>query len=312
MVSTLLGEMLTFFSSLLPFVVVVTGGQFLQDWSIDTQTSDMASSGPVLKNGIPNTSGLALATADGSSEFAQPPPNRGDVVSSDGIVVQGGSGCSSNTITHPRRIRARDEMKCPTNLFRPNGEEEKERNLLHFTPDAQENGGGQNTGGSGDPERRLAIPPEDSKLPYLFIPEEDRPKENLELCPEATYPVPVCGNPRDTYVSSYLYPNQLIIDPCYRCMSPFHFFHFSGSEDFYLFDPIWFFLNFFKFSQHDNGVLMLKDIFLREDIVLVGCLSIEGGRTGYCCKRAEVAYGYVCAFLPKLPPSEIITRSSAI
>lgn len=300
--------MLTFFSSLLPFVLVVTGGQFLHDWSIDTQTSDMASSGPVLKNGIPNTSGLALATADGGSEFAQPPPNRGDVVSSDGIVVQGGSGCSSNTITHPRRIRARDEMKCPTNLLRPNGEEEKERNLLHVTPNAQENRGGQTNGGSGDPESRLAIPPEDSKLPYLFIPEEDRPKENLELCPEATYPVPVCGNPSDTYISSYLYPNQLIIDPCYRCMSPFHFLVLRV-----LFSLIPFsFFIFIYFSQHDIGGLILKDIFLREDIVFVGCISIEGGRTGYCCKRAEVAYAYVCAFLPKLPPSDIITRSSAI
>lgn len=200
---------------------------------MDTQISDMASSKPELKNGTPDTSGLSLATADGSIEFAQAPPNRGDVVSPDGILVQGGSGCSSDTRTRPRRIRARDEMLCPTNLFRPNGEGGQERTPLHVTPNTQEDGGGQNTGGSGDSEPRLSIPPEDSKLPYLFVPEENRPKENPDLCPAAMYPVPVCGRPSDTYLSTYLYPDQLIVDPCYRCMKFFFVLFIFCFEDFF-------------------------------------------------------------------------------
>lgn len=192
----------------------------LQDWNIDTRISDIAASEPVLQNGISDPLSLALATADGSSsEFAQSYSNGPDIVSPDGMLVQGGSGgCSSDTRTHPRRIRSRDEKMCPPNLFQPNSEEEQERTLPQLSPNAQKGGGRQNTGGSGGSRPPPIIPPEDSKLPFLFIPEEDRPKENSELCPEAMHPVPVCGRPRDIYLSSYPYNNELTLDPCYRCM----------------------------------------------------------------------------------------------
>lgn len=162
----------------------------------------MAASEPVLQNGLPGTPSVALSTADGSSEFARPPSNRGDVLSLDGILIQGGSGCNSDTRTHPRRIRVRDEKMCPANFLQRSGEE----------------GSKQNTGGNGDPKPPVMIPPKDSKLQYLFIPEEDRPKENPELCPEVMYPVPACGRPSDAYTSSYPYPNELMVDPCYPCM----------------------------------------------------------------------------------------------
>lgn len=269
--------MQTFFSWQLLVGLFVTSAYSLQDWVTGTQTSDMASSQPLLSIEIPDTPRLALATTDGSSEFAQPPPSGVDLVNPDEILVQGGSGCTSDTRTHSRRIRAKHEKMCPTNLPRPNGEEEQGRTLLHVSPNAQEDGGGQNTGGNDDPRPGVIIPPEDSKLPHLFIPEVNRPKKNPELCPEALYPVPVCGRPGDTYISSYPYPIQLTVDPCYICM--WYFF---------LYNP----------SQHDDGVLMLKENFLREDVVPIGCISMEGGRIGYCCRSVEVAYGYVCAFLP--------------
>ena len=57
---------------------------------------------------------------------------------------------------------------------------------------------------------------------------------------------------------------------------------------------------------------MLKDFFKCEDVLFVGCISIEGGRIGYCCRSVDVAYGYVCGLLPKTSPPENITRSSVI
>lgn len=216
-------EMLTFFPCQLFFGLFITSAYSLQDWSINTQISDMAPSEPLLENGILNPPGLALASADDSSEFARTPPKGGDIVNPDGILVQGGIGCPSDTRTHPRRVRARNKNTCPINLLRPNGEGEQERTLLHVPPNAQEGGDGQNTGGNGDPKPVIVITPEDSQLPYLFIPEENRPKENSEVCPEAMYPVPVCGRPSDTYLSSYTYPNQLTVDPCYPCMKFFFF-----------------------------------------------------------------------------------------
>lgn len=183
----------------------------------------MAPSEPLLENGISDTPELALDSADGSSEFAQTPPKGGDIVNPDGILVQGGNGCPSDTRIHPRRARARDEQMCPKILLRPNREGGEERTLFHVSPNAQEGGGGQNTGGNGDPRPGIIITPEDSKLPYLFIPEENRPKENSEVCPDAMHPVPVCGRPSDTYLSSYSYPNQLTVDPCYPCMKIFFY-----------------------------------------------------------------------------------------
>lgn len=209
--------MLTFLSWLFLFGLSVISAYSVPDWNIHTQISDMAAFEPVLQNEIPGTPSVALSTADGSSEFARLPPNGGDIVSFDEIFIQGGSGCPSDTRTHPRRIRVRDEKFCPASFLQPNGEEGKEHTRLHASPDAQE-GSKQNTGGNGDPKPPAVIPPKDSKLPYLFIPEEDRPKENLELCPEAMYPVPVCGRPSDAYTSSYPYPNELTVDPCYPCM----------------------------------------------------------------------------------------------
>lgn len=224
--------MLTFFSWQLFFGLFVTSTYSLQGWNIDTQIN------PLLENGVPDTPGLAISSADGSSEFAQTPPKGGDIVNPDGILVQGGNGCPSDTRTHPRRVRARNEKMCPTNLLRPNGEGEQERTLLHVPPNAEEGGGGQNTGGNGDPKPDIIIVPEDSKLPYLFIPEENRPKANPEVCPEPKYPVPVCGRPSDTYLSSYSDPNQLTVDPCYPCMKFFFlflFFYNSHLEFFYFF-----------------------------------------------------------------------------
>lgn len=41
---------------------------------------------------------------------------------------------------------------------------------------------------------------------------------------------------------------------------------------------------------------MLKIHVLYADVRFVGCLTLEGGRIGYCCLAAPVAYGFVSAF----------------
>lgn len=43
---------------------------------------------------------------------------------------------------------------------------------------------------------------------------------------------------------------------------------------------------------------MLNIHILFADLPFVGCLTVEGGRIGYCCLTAPVTYGYVSAFVP--------------
>lgn len=188
-----------------------------------------------------------------------------DIFNQDGILVQGGggSGCPSSDNTRSsyprsRRIRARknddeDESMCPNP---PNQHTRLHLNSPNSQDQDQDQGvgvgvghiGGQNqkkknTGGNGngDPSKQpqpqpqpqppainipsITIPPEDSKLPYLFIPEQDRPKKNPDLCPDPMHPVPVCGRPTDTYLSSSedTSLNQFTLDPCYPCMKIFFF-----------------------------------------------------------------------------------------
>lgn len=48
------------------------------------------------------------------------------------------------------------------------------------------------------------------------------------------------------------------------------------------------------------------------DVPLAGCVSVEGGRIGYCCQSAEVAYGYVSCSPPKTLHYKNMTRSCVI
>lgn len=42
--------------------------------------------------------------------------------------------------------------------------------------------------------------------------------------------------------------------------------------------------------------MMLK-ILYAPDVPVGGCISVEGGRIGYCCLFADVAYAFVSALL---------------
>lgn len=238
----------------------------------------------LLGNVIPDSSpgGLvALAIpVDGSSsdsKFAiQTPPKQGsDIANQDGILVQGGdsgSGCPSSDNTrstsYPRssrkKIRARNDKKmCPKNFLlprppppkSPNGGEEGGEQDRRTRPqlslpkeDEQKKNSGDSGGRNGDRDPSeppaIMIPPDDSKLPYLFMPEENRPKRNPELCTDPMHPVPVCGRPSDTYPLPHTYPNnQFNIDPCYPCMKIFSIILFPFS----LFSNLFFFFIFTKY-----------------------------------------------------------------
>lgn len=194
----------------------VISAHSLPEWNIDTQGSDMAFSEQAPQSGIINTATLAPANPDASSEFAQI-PDGGNVVSSDELVAQGSNDCGSDTKRLPRKMRARNEKVCPIDSLPLNNGEENGRQLLPTVPNAQQGGGGQNSGGNGEPKRRLLFPPKDDTNSYLFIPDENRPKRNANLCPEPMHPVPVCGRPSDA--SALMYPDtaDLTIDPCYPC-----------------------------------------------------------------------------------------------
>lgn len=209
--------MLTFLTWQFFLGLFVVGVQSLSDWNVDSQTSgDIASLKSMPENEIYDIPRPASANTDGVSEFAQSVTEGGNGVNPDKLVDQ--NSCTSNRKRLSRRIRARDEDMCPTDRFQLNDGEQKGRQILPEAPNAQQDEGVRNSGGSGKPKFHLAIPPKDAQLPYMFIPEEHRPKENRELCPEIMHPVPVCGRPSDAYISTYPYRNQLIVDPCYRCM----------------------------------------------------------------------------------------------
>lgn len=265
-----------------------------QGWNIDTQIGDMAapSSDPLLQNGIgalPETPpGLALATADDGSNsssssdvFTPPtatPPKGSDIVLNplDQIVAQGGAGngChdtrQSRTPPNSRRIRARDDVdektKCPA-MFRPKDLGEWPEN----------------------PMPNLVQGEEDLGMAAAFLRLDQRPRPNRKLCPYPEYPVPVCGNPEDTYDSNWHnYPVALTLDPCYLCMKYF-IFQFSIFS---------FFLEFLRLTD-------IYIFFSRKDNSLVGCTSVEGGRIGYCCFNTDVAYSVSMKFFfpfPKSPP----------
>ena len=279
--------MLTYLSWQLFLGLFVIGAKSLPDWNIDAQTNDMAPSESVLDNEIINSPTLALATTDGVSEFAQP-PNGGNGVSSDMLIAQGSSGCASSSERLPRKIRARDEKICPTDRLQLNGGEEKGRPAA---PNGQQDGGGQNSGGSGDPKPQVMIPPKDAKLPYVFMPKGDRPKEDPELCPVAMYPVPVCGRPSDAYISTSPYPGQLTVDPCYRCMFFFShldlFFHDDSAQKVFFF-PTW------------RWTLMLKICICR----CAPCrLCIRGRRKNWLLLSERGSRVWICKLLSSQNPS---------
>lgn len=189
----------------------------IPDWNVDTQNTDMVSSEWVPGNGITNSARLALANSDGSSESAQP-PGGSNVVSSEIPIAQGSSRCAFGTKRLPRRIRARGKESCAADLLQLNNGEEKGRQLLPVEPNTQQGGGGQNNDGSGYPDRRVILPSTDDIVQNLFIPKENRPKPNSELCPDPLHPIPVCGKPSDAYLSIYPVPGRLTVNPCYLCM----------------------------------------------------------------------------------------------
>lgn len=176
----------------------------------------MAFSESVSESGIINTARLEPATADAMSGFAHF-PDGGNVVVSDGLISQDSSGCAPDTKRSIRRMRARNEKICPIDRFQLNNGEEKGHQIPPTAPNAQEGGGGQNSGGNGEPQRRLLFPPKDDTMSYLFMPVENRPKRDSEICPDHLHPVPVCGRPSDAYALIYPDTADLTIEPCYPC-----------------------------------------------------------------------------------------------
>lgn len=193
----------------------VISAHSISDWDVDTQNTDMVSSEWVPSNGITNSARLALAKSNGRSEFT---PDGSNVVSSKISINPGSSRCAVDTKRLPRRMRARDVKSCTAaDILQLHNGEEKGRPFLPVEPKVQQGGGGQNSDGSGYPERRVILPSTDDIVQNLFIPEENRPKPNSQLCPDPLHPVPVCGKPGDAYLSTYPVPGRLIVDPCYPC-----------------------------------------------------------------------------------------------
>lgn len=193
----------------------VISSQSYSDWNIDTQSSDMDFSESLPESRIINTPSLAPATTDSSSGFAQF-PDGGSLASSDEIIPQGNSGCPSDTKRLPRRMRARNEKMCPIDRLQLNGGRDKGPQPLPTPPNAQQGGGGPDSGENGTPKRRIFFPPKDDIFSYLFMPVENRPKPNSEICQNPMHPVPVCARPINAYALMYENPG-LTIDPCYLC-----------------------------------------------------------------------------------------------
>lgn len=208
--------MLTNSSWQLLFGLFVISASSIPEWNIETQSSDITFSYPVAESGITNAAILAPANPDASSEFAQI-PDGGNVVSLDELVAQGSNDCGSGTKRLPRKMRARDKKICPIDSLQLNNEEENVRQLFLTTPKAQQDRDGENSGGNGEPKRRLLFSPKDDTNSYLFVPDENRPKRNSDICPEPMHPVPVCGRPSDAYTLMYPDTADLTIEPCYPC-----------------------------------------------------------------------------------------------
>lgn len=188
-----------------------------------------------------SNAGIALPTTAGSSEIAQP-PGGGDVLISDISFPNGSGGCASDTNRFPRRIRARDVKSCVGNFRQFSSGEENGRQLPSVKPSAQQGGGALNSGGSGDPEFRVKLPKEHDLLQFLFIPRENRPTRNPELCPDPGRPFPICGRPWDTYTSINRVAAGLVVDPAYLCT-------FSSYPLFLSFPPSHFSQERFVFQQ---------------------------------------------------------------
>lgn len=173
----------------------VISAHSIPDWNFNTQNTDMVSSEWVPGNGNTNS------------------------------VAQGSNRCASDTERLPRRMRARDDKSCAADLLQLNNGEKKGRQRSPVEPNAQQGGGGQNSDGNDYPDRRVILPSEDDIVQNLFIPKENRPKPNSELCPGFLHPIPVCAKPSDAYLSIYPVPGRLTLDPCYPCK-----FFFSASN----------------------------------------------------------------------------------
>ena len=204
----------------------VISSHSFSDWNIDTQSSDMDFSESLPESGIINTPRLAPATTDSSSEFTQF-PDGGNLASSDELIAQGSSGCAYDAKRLPRRMRARNEKICPIDRLQLNDGEDKGPQPLPTAPNAQQGGGGPDSGGNGRPKRRVYFPPKDDTMSYLFMPVENRPRPNSEICQDPMHPVPVCARPVNAYALMYADIPNLTIDPCYLCtfFSALSFFH---------------------------------------------------------------------------------------
>ena len=255
-------EMLSNSSWQLLLSLFVISAYSLPGWNIDTQSSDMTFYEPLPESGTVNTASLAPATPDAFASIAV----WGNAESSDELVAQGNNDCAADTKRLPRKMRARDENMCSVDNLQLNNGEESGSQLPPTAPNAQQGQSGQNSGGIGEPKRRLLFPPKDDTNSYLFIPDEYRPKRNSDICPEPKHPVPVCGRPSDAY--DLIYPDTagLTIDPCFPCTFIF---------------CIW------LFPMINPKMSIDAEVILYADMPFVGCAV---NTIGYCCHTTNVAY----------------------
>lgn len=225
----------------------------LPDLDIDLRRNNKAAWEWTLDSDESNARIALPTTAAGRSEIAQP-PGGGDVLISDISFPNGTGRCASDTNGFPRRIRARDVKSCVGNFRQFSSGEENGRQLPPVKPSAQKGGGGLNSGGSGDPEFRVKLPKEHDLLQFLFIPRENRPTRNPELCPDPGRPFPICGRPWDTYTSINRVAPGLVVDPAYLCT-------FSSYPPFFFFFPITLITEKMRFSTR-SWTMMLK-IYMR-------------------------------------------------
>lgn len=283
--------MLTNSSWQLLLSLLVISAYSLPEWNIDTQGSDIAFSEQLPESGIINTATPAPATPDASKEFADIPV-WGNAVSSGELVAQGNNDCATDTRRIPRKMRARDEKICPMDSLQFKTGEENGRQPPQTSPNAQQGEHGQNNGGIGEPKRHLLFPPKDDAKSYLFIPDENRPKRNSDICPEPMHPVPVCGRPSDAYALIYPDIAGLTIEPCYTCT---------------------FMMPWAPFPTINPEMSIDAEAVLYADMPFLGCIP---NTIGYCCLTADVAYASVSAILRgkqkkgENPPRKIWQESS--
>lgn len=197
------------------FGLFVVMANSLPDLNIDSRRNDKAAWEWTPDNEDSNAR-LVFPTTAGPSEVAQP-LGGGDEMRSDISISNGSGDCASDTKGLPRRIRARNGKSCVADFLQFSSGEENGRQLLPFKPNAQQGGGGQNSGGRGDPEFRVMLPEEHDLLQFLFIPRESRPTRDPELCPDPWRPFPICGRPMDAYTSTNRVAPGLVVDPAYPC-----------------------------------------------------------------------------------------------